>query len=61
MFLFEEGVWETVVFLCEEVVGLLPAVRLMVVLAVNQGVAEVVEVMVVEVEMEWGNGQGSKG
>ena len=61
MFLFEEGVWGTVVFLFEEVVGLLPAVKLMVVLVVNQEVVGVVEMMVVEVEMEWGNGQGSKG
>ena len=32
----------------------------MVVLVVNQEVAGVVEMMVVEVETEWGNGQGSR-
>ena len=36
----------------EEVVCPLPAVKMMVVLAVNQGVVEVVEMMVVKVGME---------
>ena len=39
-------------FVVEEVVCPLSAVKMMVVLAVNQGVVEVVEVMVVKVGME---------
>ena len=51
--LVSEGVvhWSGV-FLVEEVVCPLPAVKMMVVLAVNQGVVEVVEMMVVEVGIE---------
>ena len=51
--LVSEGVvqWSRV-FVVEEVVCPLPAVKMMVVLVVNQGVVEVVEIMVVGVGME---------